>query len=122
MTEVKPEDVKPENEDQKETVEYREEDMKPEDIPLFDSLWRYMEESKEARITVEYLNALIKDRLASLRKNVVGVEKILSDKYPSINFNGNFELRDGKVIQKVIVRDTIEKLEEDKKADEKPEE
>lgn len=121
MTDVKPEDVKPED-DVKETVEFREEDMRPEDIPLFDTLWRYVEESKEARITVEYLNALIKDRLAALRKNTHGVEKILSEKYPSINFNGNFEIKDGKIIQKVVVRDTIEQLEENKEADEKPEE
>jgi len=97
-------DVKPENE----KVEVREEQMKPEDIPLFDSLWRYLEESKEARITVEYLNALMKDRMESIKKNVYGVEKILAEKYPSINFNGNFEIRDGKVVQKIIVKDVIE--------------
>jgi hypothetical protein len=92
-----------ENESEKCKTEHHEMNINLEDVPLFDSLWNSLSEMRKIKITSEYIAMLLQEKVKSLQKNVEGLEKILKDKYQDINFNGDFQIKDGKIVQELKV-------------------
>jgi hypothetical protein len=36
-----------------------------------------------------------------MQKNIQGIEKILAEKYPKIDFNGDYRVKDGRIVQEL---------------------
>jgi hypothetical protein len=72
---------------------------------------------KNIRVTSEYLARLLQEKTESLRINSQGIEKILSEKYPQINFDGDYRIKDGKIIQEVHVVLPVPEPESEKKTE-----